>query len=305
MTDTAGAPMGADENQADSRRRKALETIFGAKFVHTFASPYMVMENQLIESPVAVRFFNKDFAYLSKQLYLEYQYRSWKGFSPELLERYAEVTSTKLANIRVLMTNNINRLRKLLEQQGHKLETLSLWPNVKSRDIPIIAALARSYVEVLKMLDQVYTLAGTANLMGVIDSAQRADVEFISKKAVRAFRSILQTEVVKLYREAQRLIREQQNAGHVDANMSAVVEQQGRDIAAFDKDSAEDEHGDASMNLGGADPSQVIDDAAAASTAASAATGTTRKRSTKKPEGGDASVASPAPAAAPAAAVAS
>jgi len=304
MTDAALAtqPSTAEPRKL-TRHQKALESIFGNKFVHTFASPYLVLEDQSIVCPVAVRFFKKDFPYLSKQLYLEYQYRSWRGFNAELLQRYADVTSTKLANIKILMTNNINRLRKLLESQGHKAE-LSLWPSVHKCDVPIIATLARTYMEVLAMLDQVYTLAGTANLMGVIDSAQRAEVEFVSKKAVRAFRSILQTEVVKLYREAQRLMREQQSAGIVDQSMSAIVAQQGQDIAAFDKSSKEDENTDEGMRLNGVDAGQLIDDAAAASTAAVAATGGTRKRTSKKAENGEAPAAAPAPAPVPVAAAA-
>lgn len=315
MTDTVSeSRTPAEDSSQFTRHQKALESIFGAKFVNTFASPYMVMEDQQMASPVTVRFYKKDFAYLSKQLYLEYQYRSWKGYSTEVLQRYAEITSTKLGNIRTMMNNNIARLRKLLDMQGHKGETLSLWPSVKQFDVPIITALPRSYVEVLKQLDQVYTLAGTAHLLGVIDSEQRNDVEFISKKAVRAFRSILQTEVIKLYREAQRLIREQQGIGG-DHTMHAIVEQQGKDIAAFDAVTAEDELTDSSMSLGGADPSQVIDDAAAASTAAAAAVaGTRRKAAAKKAESGDggataadaaiaASAATAEGAAAPAAAV--
>jgi hypothetical protein len=304
MIDTALAtqPSTAEPRKL-TRYQKALESIFGNKFVHTFASPYLVLEDQSIVCPVAVRFFKKDFPYLSRQLYLEYQYRSWRGFNAELLQRYADVTSTKLANIKILMTNNINRLRKLLESQGHKAE-LSLWPSVHKCDVPIIATLARTYMEVLAMLDQVYTLAGTANLMGVIDSAQRAEVEFVSKKAVRAFRSILQTEVVKLYREAQRLMREQQSAGIVDQNMSAIVAQQGQDIAAFDKSSKEDENTDEGMRLNGVDAGQLIDDAAAASTAAVAANGGTRKRTSKKAENGEAPAAAPAPAPVPVAAAA-
>ncbi len=304
MTESALAPQAStqDESKRLARRHKALERIFGAKFVKTFASPYMVIEDHVILSPVAVRFYKKDFEYLSKQLYLEYQYRSWKGFNAELLKRYAEITSTKLANIKVLMTNTINRLRKLLDQQGYK-EDLTLWPAAFKDDVPIIAAHARSYIDMLKMLDDVNTLAGTANLMGVIDSTQRAEAEYICKKAVRAFRSILQTEVAKLYREAERIIREQHSSGQVDQAMADTVAQQGKDIAAFDKSTEEEEHGDLGMDLKGADPSQVIDDAAATSTAAAAAAAGRKRGSRAKGESEAASRAGE-PAASPAAAVA-
>lgn len=301
MTDTALAHPGGttDDSKRQARRHKALALIFGDKFVKSFASPYMVIDDHMILSPVAIRFYKKDFEYLSKQLYLEYQYRSWKGFNPDLLARYAEITSAKLANIKILMTNTVNRLRKLLDQQGYK-EDLTLWPAAFKADVPIIAAHARSYIDMLKMLDEVYTLAGTANLLGVIDSTQRAEAEYICKKAVRAFRSILQTEVTKLYREAERVIREQHSAGQVNPAMAEMVTQQGKEIAEFDKSTSEEEHGDSSMDLKGADPNKLIDEAAAASTAAATAAAG-RKRSSRTKADTDAGAAAGTPAPAPAA----
>jgi hypothetical protein len=272
MTDTAPAPAAATPDASArqlARRHRALEAIFGAKFLNSFLSPYIVLEDHVIESPVAIRFFRKDFNYLSKQLYLEYQYRSWRGFSTELLDRYATITTTKLAAIDTLMQNNINRLLKLLEQHGHQA-SLTLWPGGLTTDVPIIAAQARAYIGVLSKMDRLYTLSGTANLLGVIDSSQRADVEFTAKKAVRAFRSILQTEVTRLYREAQRIMAEQHKTGKVDVAMAAVVQQQASDIEEFDASSRQ-ENDDLTTELADGDPGQLIAEAAAASAAASTA----------------------------------
>ncbi|MEJ8838131.1 hypothetical protein [Ramlibacter sp. AN1133] len=270
-----------DVGSRQARRQQALEAIFGGKFRHSFLSPYMVIEDHVIECPVAIRFYKKDFNYLSKQLYLEYQYRSWNGFNPELLDKYATITTTKLAAIDTLMQNNINRLLKLLEQHGH-LGSLTLWPGVLRTDVPIIAAQARAYIGVLSKMDRLYTLSGTANLLGVIDSSQRADVEFTAKKAVRAFRSILQTEVTRLYREAQRIIAEQHKTGKVDAAMASVLQQQSQDIAEFAA-STQHEGEELTLDLMRGEPGQLIAEAAAASVAAAAAGGTAAKngRSTK------------------------
>lgn len=299
MTQTAPAPAGNTHDDASkllARRHKALEAIFGSKFVHTFLSPYMVIEDHVIECPVGIRFFKKDFNYLSKQLYLEYQYRNWRGFNAELLDKYATIITTKLAAIDALMQNNINRLQKLLDQQGHKAD-LTLWPLVHKTDVPIIASQARAYIGVLQKMDRLYTLSGTANLLGVIDSAQRADVEFTAKKAVRAFRSILQTEVTRLYREAERIMDEQHQAGKVDVAMAAVVKEHGNDIAAFDASSKQEQEEDSTMDLHGADPSQVIADAAAASAAAAAAAAAGKKssRPKAKAEPAESGAAEPAP----------
>jgi hypothetical protein len=189
---------------------------------------------------------------------------------------------------------------------------------VHTTDVPIIAAQARAYIGVLQKMDRLYTLSGTANLLGVIDSAQRAEVEFGAKKAVRAFRSILQTEVTRLYREAERIMKEQHQAGRVDVAMAAVVREHGNDIAEFDKSSQQEQDEDSTMDLGGADPSQVIADASAAAAAAAAAAGAgtagagTAKKAPRiktkpdsAPQGDGAAVSTsgaPAPAVTPAAA---
>lgn len=259
-----------DPNERLARRQRSLNKVFGDRFVETFNSPVLFIDEQVLSCPVAVRFFNKDFAYLSKQLYLEYQYRSWRGYNQELLTRYAELVGKKLENINILLSNNVSRMRNLLSQQGYALET-TLWPKSLELDVPVIASLARTYWDMLLLLEQVYLLAATANMFGVFSSAQRAEAEFLCKKAIRAFRSVLQTEVIKLYREADRLIKEQHTSGHVDKGMADMVEQQGRDIAAFDASSEEESRSDHSMDLGGADAGQLIDDAAAASTASASA----------------------------------
>lgn len=259
----SGPADGADaEASRLARRQKALEAVFGTRFLGSFASPFMVIEDHVIRCPVGIRFFKKDFSYLSKQLFLEYQYRSWRGFDAQLLERYAAITSGKLAAIDTLLQNNCNRLAKLLEQQGHAAD-LGLWPVVFTADVPIIATQARAYLDVLTRMDRLYALSGTANLLGVIDSSQRAVVEFSAKKAVRAFRAVLQTEVVRLYKEAERVMAEQHRSGKPDARMSAVVQQQGEEIAAFEDSTREEAQEDAGMQALAADAAEPSPDPAA------------------------------------------
>lgn len=308
MTDTAPATVPAaqgghpDEGrQRADARVKALEHMFGKDFVRSFQSPYMVMLHHKIECPVGIRLYKKDFQYLSRQLYVEYQFRTWYGFSRELLDRYADITNAKLTAIDTMLQQSINRIKKLLDQAGHKDE-LSLFPAPHITHVPIIASSARAYISALGKLDRLYEIAGTANLMGVIDSQQRAEVELISKKAFRAFRSILQNEVVKLYREASRVVADQhRKAGVVDPGMQQVVEQQGQDIEAFKQESDADDRIEPDMNLNGADPAQMIDDAAAASTAAAAAAVPPKKpRASRKADAPDAATSASASASAPA-----
>ena len=277
MSQASSAVDTAAATEANAARHQSLEHVFGDKFARNFQSPVVFVDDAELLSPTSIRFYKKDFAYLSKQLYLEYQYRSWRGFNAETLARYNEMITKKLTNINILMTNTINRLEKLLTQNSVSLES-SLYPNAMRVTVPIIAAHARSYFQLLRDLDRVNLLAGTANLLGVIDSQQRAEAEFVCKKAVRAFRSILQTEVVKLYREADRLIKEQQSGGAVNQAMSEIVSDQAKEIAAFEATANDGSDADAALELGSADPSQLIDDAAAASVAASSSSKTRAKK---------------------------
>jgi hypothetical protein len=253
-------------NKVLANRQGALVQVFGNDYAHNLQTPVVFLDEETLESPPSIRFYKKDFAYLSKQLYLEYQYRSWISFNQDVLARYNEVITKKLANINILMDNTITRLEKLLSQNNVSLES-TLYPNPVTLTVPVIATHARSYFLLLVALDRVNLLAGTANLLGVIDSTQRAQAEYICKKAVRAFRSIMQTEVIKIYREAQRVIQEQRTGGKVNEGMSAIVEQQGKEIAAFTATANDGSDADASLDLGGMDPAKLIDDAAAASVA--------------------------------------
>ncbi len=292
-TADAGSILAAQKARSD-RWHRALADTFGEPFAKTFASPYVVREDHRFECPVAIRFYKKDYPYIARNLYLEYQYRTWRGFNQEMLQRYVDLVTKKLENIKILMQNFINRMQNLLDQQGHRLDA-SMWPNNLTRDVPIISAHANEYLEALRLLEKVYLLAGTANMFGVLNSAQRAEAEAISKKAVRAFRSVLQAEVIKLYREAHRVMNEQRNAGApLDPRLVETVEQHGKEAAAG-ATQEDDEDGPA----GSADEAaSLIDDAAAASSAAGKAVA---KRPTRRKTGADAEAAAaqvePVPAA--------
>jgi hypothetical protein len=277
-------PPAADLGLAERRARhvNAIKGLFDERFVSTFQSPVLVLEDQTLASPVAIRFFHKDFGYLSKQLYMEYQYRSWYGFNTELLDRFANLGSAKLQNIQTLLGNWDSRLKKILEQAGkHRDEALSLYPQTLKVDVPIIAAQARVYLEMLMLMDRIYILSGSANLWGLLDSQQRAQVEWTCKKALRAFRATMEQEVFKLYREAQRLQREKHSKGEADPERDRLLAEQGKEIEKFSKESQNEALQDGDTLMTGDDASQMLAEAAATSIAAAGAPA--RKTARKKP----------------------
>jgi hypothetical protein len=241
------------------------------------------MNGHVIHSPTARRFWVKDFAYLSRQMHYEYQYRTWHGFSPEILDRYATIITTKLTNILTAQSNWLLRLQKILDQHGkNRDDAMAMFPRVGQVDVPIIASQARMYLDVLGQLDKVYVLASTTNLWGLLDSTQRAEMEWFCKRAVRAFRVVLQFEVTKLYREAQRVKKDQHSKGENNPQMERLVELQGQDIKQFNAAAEEESRHEGNLGLDQDSDraGQAIDDAAAAAKAAANASG--RKRTAKK-----------------------
>lgn len=284
MQDNHGSA-GSDSlaNALSDKRRNAVIEIFGEHFLKTFESPIVFLDDWKLESNESNRFFRKDFAYLSTTLYQEYRYRTWREFNPELLVRFEELIASKLTNINTLMTNWIRRIQHLLEQNNHSTDT-TLFPTQRIVTVPIISGHARSYMLMLRNLDTVINLAGTANMYGVLASAQRAEAEYTCKKAVRAFRTIMQNEITKLWREASRVVAAQQASGKaVSKEIATMVEAQGKRIKDFDAEAKSDSEADGTAGADNADPSQTIDNALAASNAAAAAAASPNKPRRTKP----------------------
>lgn len=269
---------------------KALIDIFGDKFAATFRGAQVTVPHRFY-TDVSQRLFKKDFEYLSRMMYYEYLYRSWNGYNAEVLDRFSTLVTTKMAAVKTIMTNQITRLKTLLEQNGKdREEARAFFTTVVDMDVAVIASTSRVYLELLHLMDEVHVLSGGANLWGIIDSPQRAECERLVRNAVRAMGNLVRFEAPKLYREANRLREEHRTRGE-ETPMAAVVQAHGEDIKKGEAEGAADREGDA-------DPALAIDTAAKIS---AAGVTTTQKR---KPKAAPAeAVSSPAsPAGAPAAA---
>jgi hypothetical protein len=265
-------------NALTPERHEAFVRVFGEKFANSYMGPVLFIDKATLYSPAAINFFRRDFEYVSKIVMYEYQYRSWNGYDQDLLDRYAEIITKKLTSIKTLLENNTNRISKLLEQNNCPMDT-TVYNNAVTTSVPIISGHARSYFLLLQDLDRLNLLTGIANLQGVIHSSQRAEAEFTCKKAVRAFAAALRNEVVRIYREADRMIHEQHAGGggtDVASKKDAVAEQ-GKELKAFGEAMDSESHGDRSLDLGDRDPSQMIDEAAAASIAVTKAAKSRKK----------------------------
>jgi len=259
-----------------NKRLEALVGVFGEAYAKNYGNPVAYIDDVVLSSPAVINFYRRQFGYVSRVMTYEYQYRSWNGYDQALLDRYSEIITKKLGSIAQLLENNCNRLQKLLDQNNVPLQT-TLYSNPMVATVPIICGPARSYFMLLEKLDSLHKLAGTANLFGVITSPQRAQAEVLCKKAVRAFEALLRNEVVRIYREADRLLKSQREKGNHDEARAAQLEGQKKDIAEIGAVIDADAKSDSGLDLGSSDPGQVIDDATAATAAATAAGGRKKK----------------------------
>lgn len=257
-------------NVLTPERKDAFVAVFGEKFVNTYQGPVHFIDNTTLSSPVAIGFYRRDFQYISKMANFEYQYRSWNGYNQELLDRYADIITKKLASIKTLLSTRISQISKLLEQNSVSMES-TIYSNVLNTNVPVISGHARNYFLLLQELDRLNLMTGTANLMGVIQSSQRAEVEFQCKKAIRAFAAVLRNEVIKIYREADRMQNDPRGAGERDAQQQATLAAQGEALDEIGTAMDTEGKSDRGLDMTAMDPGQLIDEAAAASLASAKA----------------------------------
>ncbi len=273
----------ADADVVKADRRKALVEVFGEEFANTYQGPVMYMDRETLTSPASINLYHRDFKFISKSLQHEYQYRSWKGYNQEMLDRYADIVTKKLSSIETYLRTWVRRFEKMIVDNGHELDT-TFFPNPMPVTVPVISGHARSYFKLLKLLDDVYNMGAAASMQGACYSKIRAEAEMRSRKVVRAFSAVLRNEVLVLFREADRLKKQQAERGEQgDGATDASLAQQKQTL----DDMASDLKTDGSDRT---DPNAIIDAAAASSKAVSTVEGK-KPRTPRKAATADAAAA--------------
>lgn len=264
-TNSAATDTVAGTQSLDEKRRNAMLEHLGEAFVKSYMGPVNFIDDAVLASPTSVNIFRRQFGYVSKLVNYEYQYRSWNGYNIDLLDRYAEIINEKLVRIQRLLTTRCAQITKLLETNGVDTQT-TMFAQPLVTTVPITSNFALRFFNVLKDLDNLNMLTGTAAIMGVIDSKQRAEAEFTCKKAVRAFQAVLRNEVNKIYKEANRM-HHAIPSNERDASQEAILAQQGQDLAKMTESLDNEVRVDKSLDFDGQDPGQVLDAATASVTA--------------------------------------
>lgn len=288
MSETAPVISGSAPEFSQEQQIKSLGEVFGPEYAAKFQDPVIFMP-VTFRSPTVKQFYKRDFNLISRTLFMESVYRRIPQYNQQVLDDYSAMSARKLADVHKLLTNQHGRLAKLCKDNGVSLNASYLHP--ETRLVPVIAGHAKTYILTLMKLDEVYQLAGTALLNGVIDGGVRREFELICRKAVRTFAVMLRYEIRKLWKESNRM-RSQMTQPDVELDKAEASHNQA--VVAFDKEVESEMTTDPNAHVDPAQAAQVIADLTSQTGAAKA--GKARRKSDDG--GGPEDAATPSPVAA-------
>jgi hypothetical protein len=264
MSDSATTNSGSAPEFTQAQQIDALSEVFGPEYAAKFQDPVIFLTVTFF-SPTVKQFYKRDFNLISRTLFMESVYRRLPQYNQQVLDDYSSMSARKLADVQALLTKQHDRLAKLCKDNGVSLTASYLHPDV--RVVPVIAGHAKTYIQTLKKLDEVYQLAATALLNGVIDGGVRREFELVCRKAVRTFAVMLRYEIKKLWKESSRM-RTQMSLP--DAELDKAEASHTQAVADFDKAVESDMVTDPNAHVAPEQAAQVIADLAAQTTAAKA-----------------------------------
>jgi len=272
---TKTAMTSAAAHQNADPRVEAMIDVFGPEFFQRFNEPVVFMSADLY-SPVAQGMMRRDFALLSRSLLLESVYRRRLGFNTEVLDKFESALKDKLAQVMQFYSVRNEQILQIFATQSIVPESSYIkvhhYPH-----IPIIATHARSFVSMLKLLDDYYQLTGCAKLMGLMDGGQARTAEIQARKIVRAFLAVVRQEAVKLRKESNRLKAESSAEVGEDVRQAEMLIDNAVQAHVADSANAGPDH------VADEDATSVLDGISASGTAAARVGSRSRKAEQEPP----------------------
>lgn len=262
MSETAIVISGSAPEFTQEQQIEALAEVFGPEYAAKFQDPVIFMP-VTFRSPTVKQFYKRDFNLISRTLFMESVYRRIPQYNQQVLDDYSSMSARKLADVQTLLMKQHSRLAKLCKDNGVSLNASYLHPD--TRLVPVIAGHAKTYIQTLMKLDEVYQLAGTALLNGVIDGGVRREFELICRKAVRTFAVMLRYEIRKLWKESSRM---RAQMAQPDAELDKAEASHTQAVDAFDKAVESEMVTDPNAHVAPEQAAQVIADLAAQTAAA-------------------------------------
>ncbi|MDD4927575.1 MAG: hypothetical protein PHF58_13870 [Methylotenera sp.] len=266
------------DSENAARNFDSLSNVFGKDYAEFFHDPVIFIEVHL-SAPPTMAMFRRDFKLMSRALYLESVYRRYDNYNQTLLDNFGKMVNEKLALISRLYETRRNQLLKIIHDNGAEPSRTYLHPTALY--VPIIAAPANSFMQLLVRLDEYYNLTGFAYLRGLMDSSQRQTAELELRRAARSFLALVRNEQIKLRKESLRLraLREEPGRGNVPAAPNEVTIAEGLiDASQKEFEASDDPKGEVSL-----DQSQAVFDAVVSNGIASAKASTRHKPKLAEP----------------------
>lgn len=282
-----------------AEKEQAMVDVFGPEFAGRFGDPIMYVRLRQYSQPCK-QFYRRDFALLSRSLWLESVYRRRRDFSTDVLDRFASLTAQKNEDVSKMLRLNVDRFIKLAVQSGMPGSDLASFMRPSDQVVPIIATGSRFYIKNLELLDYIMALTGSLMLWGSFDSKQRTEAEALARKAIRAYGMLVRVESSRLYKESQRMqsALAQVAPGVVDSETVGAEAAHKEAAERYDREVAQEAVVDPHGHVEGESAADLISNMAATAIAADAASKKPRRPRGDRPGAPETAVVEPAGAAA-------
>ena len=180
------------------------------------------------------KFYENNFAFMSRNLFSEYVYLRRPKYNREILKRYHDLMGRKLVALDTLIkkyNSQLDHVMSINKVNDDDIGYLRPYPEL----VPIIHAQSRLYFDMLKSADILFTKTSAAVLQGVIDSEFKREIENKTILAMRALGNTVRSEAITLRKEAQRVRKAMQDEGVADDHeLDTAIEAQSRVIEESD-----------------------------------------------------------------------
>ncbi|MEQ6436304.1 hypothetical protein V8Z74_14920 [Comamonas sp. w2-DMI] len=233
MTTETLTPSLADEaakrEVVRAERNAAFEKCFGGNYMERFTDPIHFLSVGFLNYRIH-KFYENNYAFMSKNLFSEYVYRRRAKYNRDLLVRYFDLMAKKLGGVSAILTKYHGQVDHVLKVNNQTDDEIGYLREYKEL-VPVIHAQARQYLDLLLSADQLFMKLAAGVLSGLIDSNEKTEIE---RKVILSFRAIgntVRNEAITLRKEATRVRNEMQSEGIHDEELDSAIDTQTRAAA--------------------------------------------------------------------------
>lgn len=214
-------------------RLDAFKKVFGVAYMERFTDPIYFTNGVFLNYRIH-KFYENNFAFMSRNLFSEYVYLRRPKYNREILSKYHALMARKLQSLEMLIKRFNDQIDHVMETNNVTLDDIGyLRPNHEL--VPVIHAQARQYLDLLKAADALFTKTAAAVLQGVIDSDAKRETENKTILAMRGLGNTVRSEAIILRKEAQRVREQMKNDGvEHDHELDTAIEAQSKVIEEGD-----------------------------------------------------------------------